>query len=295
MSIGRLLLSFALLFTSNVLFASKQAHLQYLPNVPVHLHSTLAIDISQSLPGLSLSTKGEQNIDAEMTLFHENAEMPLTTPPFSLNFVLKNIDINLQANDEDLIFNSGEMGASLYLNQLSKLVDRTIQLNFNESFSLDQYNEQLHRAVTELPVLTEVNPDHLLVELFLHLFAAGGQKLEVGQVIEKDLGAWSIPSLPQKIIYTITQIDDYNVYADITGDIEKQKFELDGQVVLGESSESIGASLSGALKGRVKWNRDNAMLYELNLEYAYVSRVQLAKWEWLMNINLDLHNRTKLQ
>lgn len=278
-----------------MLFASKQAHLQYLPNTPVHLHSTLAIDISQSLPGLSLSTKGEQIIDAEMRLSHENTEMPLTVPPFSLSFVLKNVDINLQANDEDLIFKSGEIGTSLYLNQLSKLVDRAIQLNFDESFTMDQYNEELHRAVKELPVLTEVNPESLLVELFLHLFAAGGQKLEVGQVIEKDLGPWTIPSLPQKVIYTITGIDDYNVYADVSGDVEKQKFELGGQVMLGELSKSIGASLSGTLFGKIKWNRDNAMLYELNLQYAYVARFQLAKWEWLMNVNLDLHNRTKLK
>jgi hypothetical protein len=283
-----------LLFLFSSAYGGKSAHLHYLPNVPVHLTSELKLDISQSHPGLSLSTKGAQNIRADLTIINDQPELPLASPPFSLKFLLKGIDIDLQANDENIAFRSEEMGTSLYLNQLSKLVDRPIHLRFGEGFKLSQHHEELSRAAVELPVLTEISPDQMLVEMFLHLFATAGQKLQVGQVIEQDLAEWTIPSLPQKVIYTITDIDDYNVHAEIKGDIEKRKFELGGQISLGEEAQAVAASLSGQLLGKVKWNRDNAMLYELSLDYSYVARFQLAQWEWQMFVSLNLHNKSKL-
>lgn len=293
MSISRAV-SICLCFLIGSAYAEKTANLQFLPNVPVHFNSELKLDISQSLPGLSLSTKGTQQLGADLTLINQQGDLPVSAPPFSLKFVLKSLNIDLQANDENLSFRSDEMGASLYLSQLSKLVDRPIQLQFGEGFQLNRNNEELRRVAAELPVLTEISPDHLLVELFLHLFAAGGQELYVGQVIEKDISDWEIPSLPDTITYTITEIDDYNVYADIKGDIEKKKFQLSGEVSIGDKSEPVGASLSGRMVGKIKWNRDNAMLYELNLDYSYSARFQLAYWEWLMNVSLQLHNKSKL-
>ena len=280
--------------TVQSLFGVKTAQLHYLPNTPVHLTSSLKLDISQSLPGLSLSTKGTQQLEADMVLNNSQSDLPLTTPPLNLTFVLKSLNIDLQANDETLTFRSDELGTSLYLSQLSKLIDRPIQLRLGEEFKLDRDNEELRRAVSELPVLTEISPDHLLVELFLHIFAAGGSKLQVGQVIEKDLSEWQIPSLPTKIFYTITEIDDYSVYADIHGEMEKRTFQLEGEVSVGNTDEPVAASLSGRMEGKVKWNRDNALLYELELDYAYSTRLQLASWEWLMNVSLNLHNKSRL-
>ena len=280
--------------TVQSLFGVKTAQLHYLPNTPVHLNSSLKLDISQSLPGLSLSTKGTQQLEADMVLNNSQSDLPLTMPPLNLTFVLKSLNIDLQANDETLTFRSDEMGTSLYLSQLSKLIDRPIQLRLGEEFKLDRDNEELRRAVSELPVLTEISPDHLLVELFLHIFAAGGRELQVGQVIEKDLSDWQIPSLPTKIIYTITEIDDYSVYADIQGEMEKRMFQLEGEVSVGNTDEPVAASLSGRMEGKVKWNRDNALLYELELDYAYSTRLQLASWEWLMNVSLNLHNKSRL-
>ena len=276
------------------LFAAKTAHLHYLPNTTVHLTSDLKLDISQSLPGLSLSTKGIQQLEADLTLRNEQSEHSASTPLQSLTFVLKKLNIDLQANDETLTFRSDEAGTSLYLTQISKLIDRPIQLRLDDHYQLSHDNEELRRAVSELPVLTEISPEHLLADLFLHIFGAAGQELHVGQVIHKDLSDWEVPSLPKKISYKITRIDDYNVYADIQGDIEKRKFFLSGGVAVGNTEEAVSATLSGMMAGKVRWNRDNALLYELDLDYSYSTRLQLASWEWLMNASLNLHNKTRL-
>lgn len=276
------------------LFAVKTAHLHYRHGAPVHLTSDLKLDISQSLPGLSLSTKGSQLLEADLTLRNEQSEYIDSAHSQKLTFVLKKLNIDLQANEENLIFRSDEAGTSLYLTQLSKLIDRPIQLNLNEHFELSSDNNELRRAVSELPVLTEISPEHLLTELFLHLFAAGGEELYVGKVIQKNLADREIPALPKTITYTITKIDDYNVYADVEGSIEKRKFQLSGEVEVGNRVEAVSATLSGTMAGKLRWNRDNAMLYHLELDYSYSTRLQLANWEWLMNVSLNLHNKTRL-
>ncbi|ADI37629.1 hypothetical protein [Waddlia chondrophila] len=292
MSIDRVLLICLILAAQSLFASTKTASLRYLPNTPVHLASDLKLDISQSLPGLSLSTKGVQRLEADLTLRNEQPEPSSSVLPLNLTFVLKKLSIDLQANDETLTFRSDEAGTSLYLTQLSKLIDRPIQLKLDRHFQLSRDNEELRRAVSELPVLAEMNPDHLLVELFSSVFVPGNQELSVGQVIRKDLSDWEIPSLPKEVVYTITKIDDYSVYAEICGEIEKKKFQLSGEVVIGGKGESVAAALSGLMEGKVKWNRDNAMLYELELNYSYSTRLQLASWDWLMNVSLNLHNKT---
>ncbi len=278
-----------------MVFAAQSAKLHYLPNIPVQLESELKIDITQSLPGLSLSTKGNQKFAADLTMQNFQSELPIAAPPFVLKFVLNHLDIALQANDEELNFRSDKLGGSLYLNQLSNLIDHPVYLQFDKDFLLAADNVELRQAAAQLPVLSEINPANILAELFLHLFAAGGRDLYVGKVIEKDISEWQIPSLPKIVAYTISEIDDYNVYASISGSLEKQTLELDGKVNWGGSSKQVQASLSGEMFGKIRWNRDNAMLYSLSLEYSYSARFQLAAQEWLMNVSLILQNQSKLK
>ncbi len=283
------------LFSSAVLMGGRSTHLQYLPGQPVNLNSVLTLDITQSLPGLSLSTKGKQSFLAELTISQEQAGMAISQPPFDLNFHLKGIKIGLQANEQELVFDSSEMGSSLYLSQLSKLIDKPLHLRFKENFQLDRNAFDFKKTLEEFPIFQEINPVNLLDELFSHLFGAAGRQLKVGDVIERDFGERMISSLPTKVTYTITEIDDYHVYAEISGDIEKRKFDLQSLVQLEDKvMGTVSATLSGTLLGKIKWNRDNAMLYHLTLDYSYAARLQLAQWEWLMNVNLNLNNQTQL-
>lgn len=254
------------------------------------------MEMSQSLPGLSLSTRAKQQIDASLTVTTDNTDMPITQPPFDLNFVLKSLKIDLYANDEDVAFDSDQMSESLYLNQVSKMIDRPIQMHFGDRFDLQSESEDLRQIIKELPVLQEVDLKSMLVELFLHFFALGGKELTVGQTYQRDLGDHSIPTLPNVVNYTITAIDDYNIHASISGNIEKRKLKLKGLVQVNDKElANVEVSLSGTMNGKVKWNRDNAMLYDLEMEYAYSAMFKLAEWDWMMNVTLHLHNRTKMK
>jgi len=254
------------------------------------------MEMSQSLPGLSLSTRAKQQIEATLTVTTDNMDLPITQPPFDLIFVLKSLKIDLNANGEDITFDSNQMSESLYLNQVSKIIDRPIQIHFGDRFELQSQSDDLRQIIKELPVLQEIDPETLLMELFLHLFALEGKELTVGQTYQRNLGDHAIPTLPNVVKYTITAIDDYNIHAAISGNIEKRKLELKGLVQVNDKKQaSVKASLSGTMNGNVKWNRDNAMLYNLEMEYAYSAMFKLAEWDWMMNVTLHLHNRTKMK
>lgn len=291
---------------SSVYAAEKTAYLQYQPNLPVHLTSTLTLDLSQSLPGLSLSTKGKQILEADLTLSQEKEGLPVLQPPFNVAFLLKGICLDMEANGERFSFNSTEREGSVYSNQLSELMNHPIVLQFGAGFVLNHQNESLKKMMRGLPLLQEIPLEGFLEELLSPLFAGAGRQLVIGQVIERELfpnnfssglgiNHGDTPSLPRKVVYTITDIDDYHVFGALRGEIKKHFFELKGKMFSEEKDTvPITASLSGVVEGSVKWNRDNALLHSLQLEYSYVARFQWAEWEWLMHVSLKLENLTKL-
>lgn len=285
------------LFTANGVYsAEKKAQLQYQPNLPVHLTSLLTLDFSQSLPGLSFTTKGKQTLEADLTLSHGKERVSVIQPPFNLSVLLKGLRMDVQANDEKFSFDSSVRTGSAYVNQLAELINRPIELSIGDEFLITHENPLLKKTIQSLPILQEIPIEGFLEELLFPLFAVAGKELLVGQVIERNFNGWGLASLPQKMVYTITEIDDYHVFATVEGEIKKHLFELQGKVETDEEeASSVKASLSGVVKGNVKWNRDNALLHSLVLEYSYVARFQLAEWEWLMHITLKLDNQTKLK
>lgn len=285
-----------LLFSCAALSSEKTARLQYQPDLPVDLDSTLTLSVSQSLPGFSLSSRAKQNIEATLTVTSDQSDLLLFHPPFDLTFILKSLKINLQANDAEMLFDSGQMESSLYLSQLSTIINRPIRIHFDTHFKMQSRSQDLHQMAEKLPVLQEIDPESLLVELFLHLFSLAGKELTVGQTFQKDLGDHPIPAIPQRIDYTITSIDDYTIQATMTGDIGKIKFQLKGlmPMELGQL-EPVDVSVSGTMNGNIKWNRDNAMLYELEMSYDTSGMFKIGEWEWMMHVILDVHHRTKLK
>lgn len=290
-----ILLCFSLSFVSfNAV--EKKGRLQFVPNFPVYLNSEVSLNINQSLPGLSLSTRGVQKMQAIIAIQSASPDLPVTKPPFDLSFILKSLKISIKVNDEELSFNSEDSEPSLYLNQVSKLIDRPIMIHFGEGVALIDKNGELQQIVRELPVFQEINPADLLVDLFYFNFGLAGEELKEGKIVERTLLKKSNPSQPDKVTYTITAIDDYNIHASIKGDVEKQPFTLEGKVKINQDQvEPVYVTLKGTMEGNGKWNRDNSMLNDLELHYSYAAVFKLAEYEWMMQVTVDVHNSTKLK
>ncbi|MGA8164613.1 MAG: hypothetical protein WB791_06260 [Waddliaceae bacterium] len=276
--------------------SERTAHLQYQPDLPVYLDSNLTLSLNQSLPGFSLSSRAKQTIGATLTLTSGQTDLPLFHPPFDLTFLLKSIKIGLQANGAEMVFDSDQMESSLYLSRLSKMIHRPIRIHFDRNFKMESRSHDLNQMVEELPLLQEIDPESLLVELFLHLFSLAGNELAVGQTIQKVLADHPIPAIPQRIDYTVTSIDDYAIEASVTGEIGKMAFQLSSLMPTESgASELVDVSVSGTMKGNIKWNRDNAMLYEMKMQYDSSGTFKIGEWEWMMHVIADLHHRTRLQ
>lgn len=273
----------------------KKARLQYIPNIPVYLTSEVKLDIQQSLPGLSLATKGVQEVRAVLKVSEESTHMTAVQPPFDLSFVLSGIKIDLKVNDEALHFDSAEEGTSLFLNQVSKMLERPVILTVDKEYQISGESADLTQMTNELPVLKEVNPTGLLIELLQPIFSLGGEELTVGKTLERQVAPQPRSVLPQVLQYKIKEIDDYSVTAEISGELDKKVFKLSGEVAFADQEETheVSVSLSGQMQGSVKWNRDNAMLHNLNIRYAYSAKFRLGVFEWLVTANLEVDNRTR--
>jgi hypothetical protein len=77
----------------------------------------------------------------------------------------------------------------------------------------------------------------------------------------------SCPTWPLVWKYQITKIDHKNVEATIKGNIKSEKLEL--SKVFSESSNTLDAYVGGTVVGNIRWNRYNALNYQLNLEGKY--------------------------
>lgn len=273
---------------------SLKTRLQFLPNVPFHLESHAFIEVTQSLPGLSLSTKGDQLLKAHLFIDRPSSDLLISSAPFDLTFILKELKILILANDEKITFDSNKKEPSLYLNQLSKIIDRSLHLHLGEKYTIEMRGNEFLQLIKEFSVLQEVHPQALLANMLSPLFALSGEELSPGKVIVREYDEPNIMALPNKMEYTIRSIDDYNIYASMKGDIKKTTFSLSSKVLVKDVKEPVQVVLNGNMEGLGKWNRDNAMLSEIEMRYVYTATFTIGKLSWMMNFTIALQNKTTL-
>jgi len=294
--VGFLVLLVFLLTFAKSNATGKTAKLSFLPNTPVKLKSEIQIKIDQSLAGLPFSLRGNQLLEALLTLHGGQSDSPDPKPPFDVSFNLQSLKIDLRVNGNEISFDSGVGDSSLYSRQMSQMINRPVNLHFGSGYKLETSVQELMEAMPDLPFLKDVEADALFMDLFVHLFSLGGIELKEGDVIKKQFPSANFSTLPNQVIYTITSIDDYSIQAELKGNIEKKTFSLSETLQIDdEMAKSANVTINGTMEGKVKWKKDNAMLYDLAMCYACKARVQIANWDWMINIRIDLHNQTKPQ
>ncbi len=259
--------------------------LEYLPNIPIIQTSELTLELTQSLPGLKLNANANQTLTATLSIVGEQSGIPMTQPPLTLKFVLKDLKINLKSNNEEVKFDVKDPKSALELAQLARIVDRPIELRFGKNFELQNHPEELQQILRELPMLQEFRPESLLQELFQHLFAFADKDLAVGLQIQQRGPIHPLSSEAPIINYEITSLNDQEVRASIAGKMDKQTIQLKHPLANG-TVEPIEFTLMGALKGNATWNRHHALIYQLDVEYTYTGLFKIAEANWLTSVLL---------
>lgn len=259
--------------------------LLFLPNKTVFQESRLKLEVQQSLPIGKIHTAMEQDLAADVKLV-DRSNLPISRPPIHMIFTLKDLFVRLRANDKEVEYQVNKPNTSLFLAEIRDMIDKPIKLDFDEEFHLLPDTPGLVQLSKELPILSQIHPQSLAEELFHYPFALAGQSLEVNRSYDIPF-AKGVGLQPKVMTYTVTEINDEEIVAQMKGDIPSSTFDMQIEIPLGESmQDSIRLVMSGGVAGEVRWNRSNALIYALNTKTNYRGSYQIAGKKSIVEIEL---------
>jgi hypothetical protein len=263
------------------------SRIQYIPNVPVRHTSEIQVDFQQSMPGFALKAGAKQTINSVLTVLSKGSDVPIQNPPFDLSVVLKHLRVVLSVNDETTIFDTNQPDSSLYMEHLSKILERPILFHVGEGFRIEKQNEDFSRITQNFPLIGDFLPDILFFEMFQGFFPIAGQELAVGDKFrqEHQTGEWKFPI---EMNYVIDRIDPEEIHAQVLGKVSPQtlRWVLQSEQN-GQKEEALELSLSGDIQGDASWNRQNALIYNGNTTSFFNGTLRIGDWQW--NIVLKIH------
>lgn len=255
--------------------------LKFSPEKAVHHTTQASFDVKNVFPGISM--KGEETLKGTLEIITPAATMP----SFDLKFVLGSLKIVLKANGEVLEFDSEDQGSSIYLSQLAQMVEKEIVLHVDDRGQVAIKEGAPLLLEEQLPLLKMIQMDALLQEMFAHPFVLVGEELEEGKTYLRTFSK-AEPPFPHELNYMITEIDEYQVKGEIAGSLEPRTLSF-------EQNDTLKAIVNGTVNGQVTWNRDNALLYAVALDYAYSAKFFLGKKEWLVAVDVHVEHRSSFE
>lgn len=267
--------------TTRVVFAADR---------PVSLQSQARFEMQQSFPGFSLSTKGEQTIRAACSIQHTQ-KTPIQAPPFNGMFSLKQIAISLEANDQKIAFdsNSSQDKGPFYLKHLVEILNQPMPFQVVEDGACEINSPQRLSLIDRVAPLQELNIKTFISCLLIESFLLAGEELTKGKEFTR---SYTIPAFPKEILYTVSNIDDYHVYVDFAGELEKSAFALTRTMNIGREEVPVTIKLNGSVEGKGRWNRDHALLFEAEMHYTYTAQLSAGPLQWMTHFDMIVENRS---
>ena len=264
------------------------AQLQYCPSFPVQHTSKLILDVQESLPLLNFSTKGNQIIKFDLMLKNGASKAPMTKLPLSLQLTLKDLFIFLKVNGEEIVFDPKGEKVSLPLMQFNQLIDKPVTFKIDTNGYLTDTTDVFPTVFKQLPALKDLSLELMLNEMFFYLFSLADQQLMIGAKIQQKIMQDYSQSLPAVITYEILDINEREILAKMEGKIEPKTFLLDTLLSIeGSVAPKVEMKLTGNTEGTISWNRQNALLYNMNNDYHYQAEMQFGDMRWTMQMKIS--------
>ena len=295
---GQFISAYSILLTILMSFCgiANAAYLQYLPEIPVHHTSKLALEVQESLPFLNLNTKGNQVIKFDLLLKKDEKQSPLVKLPFDITLTLKDLFIFLNVNGEELTFDPRGEKISIPLIQLSQLIDKPLAFKIDSQGAVIDAGDTFAKIFKLQPALKNLSLQPFLNEMFFHVFTLSGEELTKGAKFQRSLPADPSGSFPATINYEIVEITDRDISAKINGVIKPKTFKFNLGLGAGdENAKAVEMSLTGEMQGTISWMSGNAMLYSLNNNYRYVAELKLGEMHWTMQMTISHASSSTLQ
>jgi hypothetical protein len=271
---------------------SAEVELTFLPNKPVQQKSQLTIHLQQYLPSIRLNATMEQKLTADVSIV-ERSDLPVSQPPINILFTLKDLTIDLRANDKEASYQVNKPNTSLFLAEIQDMIDEPIKLRFDDHFRLKPDTIGLVQLSKELPILSQIHPQSFIEELFQHQFALANRQLEVGKTYTIKINE-GVGIKPTSIAYSVIDINKDEIVAEMKGNIPPIIIDMPIEIPIGDVLyDTVHLTVDGEFSGEVRWSRKNALLYTLKVATTYRGVYQIADWEWTMD--LDIHHQVDTQ
>lgn len=273
------------LFASFLHAGDPAVRLQYLPGVTLKHNCNITFSIKELQPGLNINSQAKQKIEFLTSISSDHLDIPITQPPLTLNFTLKNLSVDLVTNKVSRIFDTKNPN-SLIFKQVSEIIDKPIPLHFGPGFVMEN-SPEIENLLKKFPLLRNLRPEFFLAQLFEPLFALAGKDLTVGTKFQHKIPNDAVSPLPSILNYQVTEINDQDISATFDGKIEQKLLSLTIPFKLNDRQEKIEVVLSGTQKGEIHWNRKNALLYNLKTNFLYSALLKIGEFDWMIHIDLE--------
>ena len=274
-----LFLRILFIFIPSVLSASIQ--LDYLSLTPVQQTSQVTIEVKESQPILNMSSKGSQMFKYNLVMKNGGERGKAVHLPADIVFMIKDLFISLKENESEIIFDPRLECSVPSLKSFSYLLDEPLNFSIDSHGNLKSKVNTFDRLLKEHPDLNQQPINSIVNNLIADLFALYDEDLVVGLKIEMQSSPGPIFSICSYITYTIVEINEREVIAELTGIVEPQIISLAKPLqVNGRRPQKVEMKVTGAIKGKASWQRKNALLYNLNCDYTYNGELNCGDKKW---------------
>ncbi|MEI8124954.1 MAG: hypothetical protein WCG42_04305 [Parachlamydiaceae bacterium] len=276
-----------LMFVLFPCYLAAAVQLQFLPSIPVQQTCSLVVDVQESEPILSMTTKGNQNFKFDLLAKSSSPSTKGLTLPATVTLTIRDVSIRVNANGQEAVFDPTGQKNSPALNAFSHLLNQPLNLVVDAHGNLESNSETFDRLLKEYPALSDLPLDSLVNDLVSDLFALYGEELSPGAKIEMQSSPGPAFAFPAYVTYEITEINNKEITATLNGRVDSKKVALEKTIRLNGRPQKVEMIISGTLKGKASWQRSNAMLYNLNCDYFYDAKLRSRDKQWTMKMKVS--------
>lgn len=277
----------------NLSGATEQVRLNYLLNTPLEFHSVHTLDIAKPIPGFDLQGYGKQTISATVSLESDQKGQAIKGPPFDIVLKFNGLKIDLKINETVTSYDTLKPGDSKILKKIAKIFEEPLRIHVGDTVTLDKKTQEFDDLMLDFPFFKQLDPRNLLQGIIQPILVLNGKDLTVGSTFQLKEIPDTLGLFPETT-YVIETITDKEVTATIKGSVDDQKLKLSGVLEAEDkANEWVNLIFNGKINGKATWNRENALLFNLNSEHSYNGLLKIANWEWPLDFSIKVEMETK--
>ena len=273
--------SLLVLFTCFSFFTALQAddewRMEYVPGVTVLQRISGISESMQTLPGLDLHTRANQELEVEI----KARALPkgVSNDHLLLNLVFKRICVEIDLNGKKSVLDTDKIDPSLHMSHLRRILNKPLEILVDLNNPTATLDESLEKWAGHLPMVLTMLTKEFFHEWFQQIFALSGESLKSGKQVSRSLSTLAnMNAEGNSLVYDVLTANYKDVQATYQLPISGNLMIQDGEIL----QEKAQVSSEGTMLGEAQWDRRNALLVQLAYSSTSQSMIKAGDQEWPM-------------